>query len=501
MKTKSKRNLLALGGVAAASLLAGLLISSKLDWTNPTAAAPEQESANLGGADVPGSSLLAKIARDDTPSVVNISTTKILRGHRPFGSRRRPSPFDEFFGQDDVWERFFGEQPERDLKQHSLGSGFIVDKEGYILTNNHVVAKADDIKVTLSDGRSYTAEVKGTDSKTDIALIKIEAENHLPVAALGDSEKIEVGEWVMAIGNPFGLNHTVTVGVVSGKGRILGTSPYDNFIQTDASINPGNSGGPLINMKGEVVGINTLIFASGQGLGFAIPINLAKEIMGHLRDKGTVTRGWLGVQIQTVTPELAESLGLPEARGALIAGVFKGDPADEAGIKVGDVVVEFDGKAVEKDRDLVSLVGSTLVGKKAAVKVIRDGKEVSLKVDIAKRVDDDEEGGGEKGDEDSLQPFALGIKVQDLTEDLVERFGLDDNKGILVTEVESGSAADKAGVSRGDIIVEAGRSPVTNIKDFRKALKEVKKGEPLLLLVKRGQGNLFLVVKPEKEKD
>jgi serine protease Do len=223
--------------------------------------------------------------------------------------------------------------------------------------------------------------------------------------------------------------------------------------------------------------------------------------MGHLRDKGTVTRGWLGVQIQTVTPELAESLGLPEARGALIAGVFKGDPADEAGIRVGDVVVEFDGKAVETDRDLVSLVGSTLVGKKAVVKVIRDGKEVPLKVDIAKRVDDDEEGGGEEGDEDSLQPFALGIKVQDLTEDLVERFGLDDGKGILVTEVESGSAADKAGVSRGDIVVEAGRSPVTNIKDFRKALKGVKKGEPLLLLVKRGQGNLFLVVKPEKEKD
>jgi serine protease Do len=305
----------------------------------------------------------------------------------------------------------------------------------------------------------------------------------------------------MAIGNPFGLNHTVTVGVVSGKGRILGTGPYDNFIQTDASINPGNSGGPLINMKGEVVGINTLIFASGQGLGFAIPVNLAKEIMGHLRDKGTVTRGWLGVQIQTVTPELAESLGLPEAQGALIAGVFKGDPADEAGLKVGDVVVEFDGKAVETDRDLVSLVGSTLVGKKAAVKVIRDGKEVSLKVEIAKRTDDEEEGEGEEGDEESLQPFALGIKVQDLTEELVERFGLDDGQGILVTEVDSGSAADKAGVSRGDIIVKADRSPVTNIKDFKKALKDVKKGEPLLLLVKRGQGNLFLVVKPEKEED
>jgi serine protease Do len=433
--------------------------------------------------------------------VVNISTTKIRKSRRPFSRRRQPSPFDEFFGQDDIWERFFGEVPEQEQKQQSLGSGFIVDKEGYILTNNHVVAKADDIKVTLSDGRSYEAAVKGTDPKTDIALIKIDAENHLPVARMGDSDALQVGEWVMAIGNPFGLNHTVTVGVVSGKGRVLGTGPYDNFIQTDASINPGNSGGPLINMDGDVVGINTLIFASGQGLGFSIPINLAKGIMDQLRETGTVTRGWLGVQIQTVTPELAKSLNLPEAKGALIAGVFPGDPADKAGIKVGDVVVEFDGSPIETDRELVSIVGNTLVGKEVKVKALRNGKEVTLKVDIAKRTDDEEASAGEGGDTEEMKPFNLGIKVQDLTEELAERFGMEDPGGILVTEVEAGGAADDAGLARGDIIVEVNREKVADIKEFRQSLGKAGKDKPLLMLVRRGKGSLFIVVKPDKSKD
>ena len=502
MQKNGKRKILVLAGVALVSLLAGLLISSKLDWTSPTGAALKDEVRNESVEAVPGSSLLARIAREDTPSVVNISTTKILKQGRPFGYRRRqPSPFNEFFGQDDFWERFFGEMPEQDLKQQSLGSGFIIDREGYILTNNHVVAKADDIKVTLSDGRSYEAEVKGTDPKTDIALIKIDAENHLPVANLGDSDQLQVGEWVMAIGNPFGLNQTVTVGVVSGKGRMLGTGPYDNFIQTDASINPGNSGGPLINMKGEVVGINTLIFASGQGLGFAIPVNLVRGIMEQLREKGSVTRGWLGVQIQAVTPELAESLDLPDTKGALIAGVFKGDPADEGGIEVGDVVIEFDGSAVESDRELVTFVGNTAVGRKVTVKVFRDGKEETLEVKVAERTDGVEGAVGAGDGSEDLQPFELGIKVQDLTKELAERFGLEDAKGILVTEVDAGGTADKAGLNRGDIIVELNRKAVSNIQDFRKVLKEAGKGESLLFLVQRGKGSLFIAVKPEKKKD
>jgi serine protease Do len=496
MKNSWRRNVLALGGVATASLLAGMLISSRLDWTTPTEAVPPQEGKAEKAAVVgPGSSLFVEIAKRDTPAVVNISTTTIVRQRRPDRRRRRPTPFEEFFGQDEFFDRFFGEMPERDLKQQSLGSGFIVDEEGYILTNNHVVENADDIKVTLADGRSYQAEVKGADPKTDIALIKIDAENNLPVAVLGDSENLEVGEWVMAIGNPFGLKHTVTVGVVSAKGRTIGTGPYDDFIQTDASINPGNSGGPLINMKGEVVGINTAII--GQGIGFAIPVNLARDIMGQLRDKGVVTRGWLGVQIQAITPELAESLGLSGTTGALIAGVFKGDPADEAGIKPGDVIVRFDGKDVASDRDLVALVGSTLVGKKVKAEVLRGEKKISVEIEVAKRQDGEEE--ADAGDSGSLKPHKLGISVQNLTEELAERLRLDSTSGILVTAVESGSAADRAGIIRGDVIVEVNRRAVSNLKDFGAAVKRAGKSGSFLLLVKRGNGNLFIVVKPEKD--
>jgi serine protease Do len=502
MKNAGKSHFLTLGGVAIASILAGMLIASRLDWTSPTDAAPGAEKGKAAEAAVaagPGSNLFVDIAKRDTPSVVNISTTQFIKQRQPFNRRRRqPSPFDDFFGQDDFWERFFGEMPERDLKQQSLGSGFIVDKEGYILTNNHVVAKADDIKVTLSDGRSYDAEVKGTDPKTDIALIKIDAENHLPVAALGDSDALEVGEWVMAIGNPFGLKHTVTVGVVSAKGRTIGAGPYDDFIQTDASINPGNSGGPLINMKGEVIGINSAII--GQGIGFAIPVNLARNIMDQLKEKGAVTRGWLGVQIQTVTPELAESLGLDEAKGALIAGIFRGDPADEAGIEVGDVVVEFDGAPVKSDRDLVSRVGNSIVGSTVKVRVVRNGKEMSIDVKLAKRADDEEQIAA-GGDSDPIQPFKLGITTQDLTVELAERMRLGEAKGVLVTEVESGSPADRAGIRRGDIITEVNRQEVEKIKDLMSILKKSPRNEKLLFLVKRAQGSVFVVVKPEKEQD
>jgi len=502
MKNAKRRNLFTLGGVAIASILAGMLIASKLDWTSPTGAALDAEKGKgveAAAAAVPGSNLFVEIAKRDTPSVVNISTTQFIKQRQQFNRRRRqPSPFDEFFGQDDFWERFFGEMPERDLKQQSLGSGFIVDKDGYILTNNHVVAKADDIKVTLSDGRSYEAVVKGTDPKTDIALIKIDAENHLPVAALGDSDALEVGEWVMAIGNPFGLKHTVTVGVVSAKGRTIGAGPYDDFIQTDASINPGNSGGPLINMKGEVIGINSAII--GQGIGFAIPVNLARNIMGQLKEKGTVTRGWLGVQIQTVTPELAETLGLDGTEGALIAGVFRGDPADKAGIEVGDVVVEFDGAPVKSDRDLVSRVGNTMVGKTVKVKVVRDGREKSIDVKLAKRTDGEEQAAA-GSDSDPNQPFKLGITTQDLTEELAERMRLDEAEGVLVTEVESGSPADKAGLRRGDIITEVNRQEVKKIQDLKLILKNSPNDGKLLFLVKREQGNVFVVVKPEREQD
>jgi serine protease Do len=408
-----------------------------------------------------------------------------------------------FGGEDDFFEHFFGQMPDRDLKQQSLGSGFIVDKEGYILTNNHVVDGADDIRVTLLDGRSYDAEVKGRDAKTDIALIKIKPENGLPVATLGDSDALLVGEWVIAIGNPFGFGHTVTAGVVSAKDRTIGAGPYDAFIQTDASINPGNSGGPLFNARGEVVGINSAIIAAGQGIGFAIPINIARSIMEQLRAKGSVTRGWLGVQIQALTPELRESLQLAAEGGALVAGVIKGDPAEKAGLKAGDVIVEFDGRAVRSDRDLVAIVGNTPVGRKAALEVVRDGKRISLEVKIAKRSDDKDEAAAEGEDAPAAKETGttrIGVQVQDITKDLADQLGLEARAGALVTEVLEGSPAERAGIERGDVILEANRKPVENAAAFVRIVRAAEPGKSVLLLVRGGRGTRYVPVKTEAAK-
>jgi serine protease Do len=501
MVKKWKSNLIIVFGVVVVSLLTGMVISAKLGWVASTDAASKTE----GQGPESGAAFanpFVDIARRGTPAVVNISTTKIIKGHRRFQvppGQRGPSPFENFPRDDDFFERFFG-VPERDLKQRSLGSGFIISQDGLILTNNHVVENADDIKVTLADGKSYEAEIKGLDPKTDIALIKIEAKNDLPVAILGDSDRLEVGEWVMAIGNPSGLSHSVTVGVVSFKGRRIGAGPYDDFIQTDASINPGNSGGPLINVQGKVVGINTAIIASAQGIGFAIPINQATGIIDQLKEKGSVTRGWLGVQVQEINPELAHTLKLPTAEGALIAGVFKGDPADKGGVVIGDVVIEFDGEPVRSDRDLVFQVGKTEVGKKLSLTVVRDGKKVSLEVVIAERLDEETLLGGRKEEPEDPGPLSLGITGQTMTEELAGKFGLDEATGVLVTDVESGGPADKAEIERGDIIIEVNRKPVKTVKELAVLLKEADTEESLLFLVRRGPANLFLVVKPEAEK-
>ncbi|MFQ5542642.1 MAG: trypsin-like peptidase domain-containing protein, partial [Candidatus Binatia bacterium] len=328
---------------ALASLLGGLVVTSNLHlpWHNGAArltgeaqaASHSEAQKSLGLPNFVG------LAKRLTPVVVNISTTQASGG----GQQVIPSPFGEQDPFGEFWRRFFGDPlPRGPFRQKSLGSGFIINRDGFILTNNHVVENSDKILVKLSDGREFQADLVGRDSKTDIALIKIDADRDLPTAPLGDSEKLEVGEWVLAIGNPFGLEHSVTSGIVSAKGRHIGAGPYDNFIQTDASINPGNSGGPLMNLRGEVVGINTAIFSRGGGnigIGFAIPVNLAKELLPQLKSKGKVTRGWLGVVIQRVTPAIAESLGLDKARGALVANVSKDAPADKAGVKVGDVII------------------------------------------------------------------------------------------------------------------------------------------------------------------
>ena len=299
------------------------------------------------------------LAKELSPSVVNISTVQVVKGGAQMIVPNLKGPFEDFFG-DDFFEKFFGEQ-QKDFKRQSLGSGFVINKEGYILTNNHVIENASEIIVTFSEEkREYKAEVIGSDAKLDIGLIKIEADHDLPVATLGDSDLLSIGDWVMAIGNPFGLGGTVTAGIISQKGRVLGAGPYDDFLQTDASINPGNSGGPLFNLSGEVVGINTAIIARAQGIGFAIPINIVKEVLLQLRQAGRVSRGWIGVSIQSLTPELAEHFGIRKSdSGVLISAVTPGDPAEKAGIKGGDIIIEFNGKPITELGQLPRTVAIT----------------------------------------------------------------------------------------------------------------------------------------------
>ena len=315
------------------------------------------------------------LAKELKPAVVNISTTRTAKV-QPFGPPGLDGQGNELF--DEFFERFFGGQQNVPRESHSLGSGFIYDADGHIITNAHVIDGADEINVTLSDGRSFPATVIGADAKLDLALLKIAAGDSLPVTRLGDSDTLEVGEWVMAIGNPFGLEQTVTAGIVSAKGRVIGAGPYDDFIQTDASINPGNSGGPLFNTSGEVVGINTAIIARGQGIGFAIPVNVARRVITQLKETGQVTRGWLGVSIQVVDANLAESLGLKKSGGALITEVFPGSPAEKSGFKRQDVIVAFNGKKIKHVHDLPRIVAATPVGETVNVTVVRQGKKVKL---------------------------------------------------------------------------------------------------------------------------
>jgi len=504
--TASLKRRLTLGAVATASLAAGMILASRLNLTAPTQAAAERE-APVATRTAPASTPMAgfnfaNIAEEEKKFVVNINSTKTFKRRLP-QLPRGPRGQMPYGGEEDFFNHFFGQMPERDLKQQSLGSGFIVDREGYILTNNHVVDGADGIRVTLLDGRSYDAEVKGRDPKTDIALIKIKPENGLPAATLGDSDALLVGEWVIAIGNPFGFGHTVTAGIVSAKDRTIGAGPYDSFIQTDASINPGNSGGPLLNARGEVVGINSAIIASGQGIGFAIPINMARSVMEQLREKGSVTRGWLGVQIQALTPELRESMKLSGEGGALIAGVVKGDPAAKAGLKAGDVILEFDGRAVRSDRDLVSIVGNTPIGRKAAVRLLRDGKSLTLEIKVAKRSAEKDEVAAEESDEPAAKETGkarIGLQVQDVTREIAERLGLDDTAGALVAEVADGSPAERAGIERGDVILEANRQPVESAAAFTRTVRAAEPGKSVLLLVRSGRGTRYVAVKPEAAK-
>jgi serine protease Do len=432
------------------------------------------------------------LANKLNPAVVNISTSQTVRAPRPF-----PRPFPNPFGDGDpffeFWERFFGHQfPfQEPFRQRSLGSGFIVDMDGYILTNNHVIRNAEEITVKLSDGRTFEAKVIGKDPKTDIALIKINADGSLTTVSFGDSDKLQVGEWALAIGNPFGLDRTVTAGIVSAKGRIIGAGPYDDFIQTDTSINPGNSGGPLINMQGEVVGVSTAIFSRSGGnigIGFAIPINLVRDLLPELKSKGKVVRGWLGVKIQKVTPALAEGLGLDTARGALVSSVVADSPADHAGMKAGDVIIELDGKKVEDSDDLPLVIARKPVGKHVEVKLIRDKAQMSLSISV-----------GELKEEEAIASAEerknFGLTVQNVTPQAAERLGLDRAEGVVVSSVAPRSVADEAGLRRDDVILEIDRKAIKNLSDFQKATSNIEKDQVVLVLVDRGETTRFLTLR------
>ena len=428
-----------------------------------------------------------------SPAVVNIRTVKTIKGGGPVFRQfqRDPygknSPFKEFF------ERYFGDDMQREFKQPSLGSGFIMDETGFVVTNNHVIEDADQIKVKLKDEREFDAKIVGRDPNTDLALLKIKSGRNFPTIKMGDSDALKVGEWVVAIGSPFGLEHTVTAGIVSAKGRVIGSGPYDDFIQTDASINPGNSGGPLLNMKGEVVGINTAIVASGSGIGFAIPINLAKDIIMALKDEGEVTRGWLGVAIQDLNGDMAEYYGIEDKKGVFVADVFEGDPADQAGIKAKDIILEVNGEKIKTSRQLTGMIARIPVGDRARIKILRDGKEKTVKVKIAKRTEDKLSARARPKE----QAEEFGIRVSDLKPEIMQQFNIDEMSGVIVTHVESGSKGDDAGVRPGDIIKEINRQSVKNTEDYQAILQQLSSGDAVNLFIRRKNAG-FLVAKLTK---
>ena len=429
----------------------------------------------------------AGLAAQASPTVVYIKAVaveKTAQAGPQFGLPPNPfgegEPFPGFRGQ-------FPAPPPGGFRRQGSGSGFIVRGDGIILTNNHMVEGAKDITVTLADKREFNAKVLGRDPKTDLAVLKIDAKGDLPVAKLGDSTALQVGDWVMAIGNPFGLSNTVTAGIVSAKGRVIGAGPYDDFIQTDASINPGNSGGPLFNEQGEVVGINSAIFSQtggNVGIGFAIPINLAKQLLPELETKGSVTRGWLGVAIQQVTPELARSLGTDGAHGALVADVTKDGPAEKAGVKRGDVIVAYDGKKIENSSSLPTLVAATPVGRTVPVEVLRDGKSEAVNVTISKL--------NEKEvamDEPPAAQGKLGLALRDLRPEERRHLSLEEDEGVGVEGVMPDSPAAEAGIRAGDVILQVNRTAVGSVEEMKKAVHQADADKPLLFLLHRADGN------------
>jgi serine protease Do len=464
----------------AAGIIVGLVLSSTLNihTTGYSQEVPPEATELLNKI----SNAMAAVAEAVRPSVVNISTTRIIKTPE--------SPFLE----DPFFRRFFGEpgQIPKERKAMSLGSGVVIDKNGLILTNNHVVKGAEEIKVTLADNREFNGKVIGTDAKTDLALVRIEAKD-LPAIKLGDSDKLQVGDTVIAVGSPYGLNQTVTSGIVSAVGRAnVGISDYEDFIQTDAAINPGNSGGALVNAKGELVGVPTAIFSTTggyQGIGFAIPANMAKTVIDSLLKKGKVIRGWLGIWIQPLTPDLAKKFGLREEKGALISDVVEGGPAEKAGLKGGDLVVEYGGKPVDDPAHLRNMVANTAPGTEVPVKIIREGKTETIKVKITEQPA--EEAMAPPGAETPL----AGVSVQELTAAIKKNLGIPDRvQGVIISAVEEDSPASDV-LRREDVVQEVNRTKIKSMKDYRNALEKIKPDEGVLLLIYR-DGRVFYVTIP-----
>ncbi len=459
--------------VMLVSVLVGLLCSSGV-YAKP---APESFSG---------------LVKEAGPSVVYISTKKIIK-------QRQFSPFGQNDPLRDFFERFYGDRLPREIPQSGLGTGFIIDKEGYILTNNHVVEMADEIKVTLKDESIFEAKIIGRDPETDIALIKIENAKNFSALKLGDSDSLEVGDWVVAIGNPYGLGHTVTAGIVSAKYRDnVGIGTFDNFIQTDASINPGNSGGPLMNINGEVIGINSAIYSQtggSVGIGFAIPINMAKDLLPMLKT-GKIVRGWLGIGVQEITDDLKEQFKLESKNGALVSQVYPDSPSEKAGLKSGDVIVSFQGKEINDSKRLPYIVSSTPVGTDAEVVVIRKGEKKAFRVKLGERPLSDE-----ISMDDQSSQMDIGMTIEALTPEKAMRYGISDNEGLLVLDVAFNSPAAEAGLRQGDVILEVDRVKMTTENEFYTKLKGYKPGDKILLLVKRGRSAIYTTLRIWKDNE
>jgi serine protease Do len=476
----------AVASVALSSLFVGLLVSSSLQWTPMSVAQGLGQKATVAASASTMPDSFAALAEQRGPTVVNIQVTKVAPVADFPGMPAPDGPSGELF------RRFFRDRmpQQQPHRMQGSGSGVIISPDGYILTNNHVVDGAQEVTVTMADKQVHKARVVGRDPKTDLAVLKIDAKESLPVAPMGNSTDLKVGEWVVAIGNPFGLGHTVTAGIVSAKGRVIGAGPYDDFIQTDAPINPGNSGGPLFNMQGEMVGINTAIVASGQGIGFAIPVDLAKPLIPQLVKTGEVTRGFLGVSIQSVTPELAQAMKLEERQGALVSEVMAGSPAAKAGIRQGDVIIGFNGTTVEDSHDLPAAVAKTPVGEEVTMTLRRDGKTHKVPVTVGKLPS--EKTSSEEPSQAAQSQW--GVQLQEVTPQMARQHGLADESGVMVVGVQPGSPAERAGLRSGDIIREVNRQPVKSVQEVRDAIAKAGNEDSLLLLVKRDQGSIFVAM-------